>query len=255
MSLSYLKALFIYFKEPILTIGCILFVAFLLDYFFKRQRQNLSITLHDGGVELLKWFAAALMVVDHVNKFLLGAEYELAFIAGRVVMPIFALVFAYNLARRGSIPRVGSRLFIFGLLSCIPLFLIQPINNWLPLNILFTFLIGVLILQSIEAGGRWWPVAFCLFIVGGALVEYWWPGLAIFVGGYYLFRKKSVLAGSLVIIGLFYLSMINGSHWAFLSLLIFAAALVPMEIQRRKWFFYVFYPAHLLIIYFISFVL
>ena len=50
----------------------------------------------DGTLEALKWVAAALMVLDHLNKFLYLGKLPVLFEIGRVVMPIFGFVLAYK---------------------------------------------------------------------------------------------------------------------------------------------------------------
>lgn len=52
----------------------------------------------DGTVEALKWLALALMTGDHVNKYLFNGTLPFLFEAGRLALPIFVFVLAYNLA-------------------------------------------------------------------------------------------------------------------------------------------------------------
>ena len=47
------------------------------------------LVLPAGSVETLKWLALVLMVLDHVNTYLLGGSVPWMFAAGRTVMPIF----------------------------------------------------------------------------------------------------------------------------------------------------------------------
>ena len=81
-----------------------------------------ALTLSDGTLEALKSLGLVLMTLDHVNKYLLHSEAVLLFDLGRVVMPIFAFVLAYNLARpdafdRADYPRVMPRMAIAGVLA------------------------------------------------------------------------------------------------------------------------------------------
>ncbi|MFY0498964.1 TraX family protein, partial [Staphylococcus haemolyticus] len=57
----------------------------------------------------IKWIALLLMVVDHVNKYVFHEASATAFFAGRLVMPLFAFVLAFNPARPGSIERGGGK--------------------------------------------------------------------------------------------------------------------------------------------------
>ena len=63
------------------------------------------LTLTNGGAESLKWLALLLMVGDHLNKYLFNGTLPVLFEAGRICAPLFALVFAWNLARPGVAAR------------------------------------------------------------------------------------------------------------------------------------------------------
>src|SRR5277367_1315087 len=53
----------------------------------------------DGSLEAIKWAALVLMLFDHVNKYLFAEKLPVIFQCGRIVMPMFGFVLAYNLAR------------------------------------------------------------------------------------------------------------------------------------------------------------
>ena len=56
----------------------------------------------DGTLEALKWLALVLMALDHTNKFLFKEKLPVLFEMGRLAMPTFAFVLAYNLTRPGA---------------------------------------------------------------------------------------------------------------------------------------------------------
>ena len=100
----------------------------------------------DGSIEALKWLALLLMTGDHVNKYLLNGANPLLFNMGRMALPIFCFVLAYNLARpdtlqRGIYGRTMTRLTLFGL-AATPAFLALGglWAGWWPLNVMFTLL-------------------------------------------------------------------------------------------------------------------
>jgi len=64
-----------------------------------------ALRIPDGTVEALKWLALVLMTGDHVNKYLFNATLPVLFEAGRVALPLFVFVLAYNLARPGTLER------------------------------------------------------------------------------------------------------------------------------------------------------
>lgn len=140
----------------------------------------------DGSVEALKWLALLLMTGDHVNKYLFNGTVPLLFNAGRLALPIFCFVLAYNLARpdtlqRGVYRRTLKRLALFGL-AATPAFLALGglWAGWWPLNVMFTLLAATAVLFLIDQGGRPRLVAAAaVFLVAGSSVEYWWPALSI----------------------------------------------------------------------------
>ena len=78
--------------------------------------------ISDGSLEALKWIALVLMTGDHVNKYLFNATLPVLFEAGRVALPLFIFVLAYNLARpdvmaREVYGRTMKRLALFGVLA------------------------------------------------------------------------------------------------------------------------------------------
>jgi TraX protein len=99
------------------------------------------------------WAALVLMVLDHVNKYRYAEKLPVIFQLGRIDMPMFGFVLAYNLARpdalaRGVHGRMMYRLTLMGLAAS-PMFIILngmyvTANAWWPLNILFMLLLVVL---------------------------------------------------------------------------------------------------------------
>lgn len=212
-----------------------------------------NLSLSDGAIEALKWLGLALMTLDHVNKYLLHSAVPALFGAGRAVMPIFAIVLAYNLARlgtfeRGVYQRVMKRLAIAGALATLPFIALGGLGwGWWPLNIMATLLVatGVMYLtERATLGSR--AFAGGLFILGGALVEFWWPALAIAVGAWSYFRRPSWTALLFALAGLIALYVINKNLWALVAVpLIVLASRVDLPVPRVRLVFYAFYPLHL----------
>lgn len=207
------------------------------------------LAIADGSLEALKWLALVLMVGDHVNKYLLHEASASLYSLGRMVAPIFGFVLMHNLCRPGALAnglhvRVIKRLAIFGALST-PAFVY--LVGWWPLNILFTLLVATLIVFLWERGGTARRLlAFAVFLVGGALVEFWWPALLCCLGARAFLRKRSPLRFSLWVLATASLAAINGNFAAIVALpLIWAATRVDIPVPRMRWVFYAFYPGHL----------
>ena len=215
----------------------------------------------DGSIEALKWLALLLMTGDHVNKYLLNGANSLLFNAGRMALPIFCFVLAYNLARpdtlqRGVYTRTMTRLALFGL-AATPAFLALGglWAGWWPLNVLFTLLAATAVLLFIDQGSRRsLTAAAAVFLCAGTSVEFWWPALSICLAVWWYCRKPSLLALALLITSCAALWFINGNFWAFAAVSVTVlATLTNLRIPRIKWLFYSYYPIHLTVLWLIRF--
>ena len=215
------------------------------------------LVLSSGSLEALKWLALLLMTLDHVNKHLLHASVPELFAAGRLALPLFGFGLGYNLARPGALAnggysRTARRLAIFGTIATIPFIALGGLGwGWWPFNILATLLVATLCAWLIEVGGPTRLVAAAaVFAVGGALVEFWWPGLAACLMAWAYCRRPSWLRLALWIGTLASLYVINRNLWALAALpLIFAAGQVDVSVPRGRLGFYVYYPVHLAVLW------
>lgn len=199
-----------------------------------------------GSLALLKWLGLALMVLDHVDAFVFARSLTWAGELGRLVMPLFAVVLGYNLARPSVDGRARSRIFrrlvAFALLAAAPH---AMLTGGHALNILFTFAAAVLVLDLIEAGHR--AAALALFLVAGALVEYGWPGIGLVLAVRALYASAGrAEAIAWVLLATVALWPYNGTMAALYALPVafFASGLSP-DLPRLRWAFYWFYPLHL----------
>jgi hypothetical protein len=213
----------------------------------------------DGSLEAIKWVALVLMVFDHVNKYLYAEKLPVIFQCGRIVMPMFGFVLAYNLARpdafaRGVHGRMMYRLTLMGLAAspmCIVLNgLFVNANAWWPLNILFTLLLVVSLTYLIDRGGaKCYALAGVLLILGGAFVEYLWMGVLCCLGAWAFCREASPGRLTLWFLGTLSLTLVNGNAWALIAIpIVLMAGRVALPLPRQTWIFYAFYPAHLLLL-------
>jgi hypothetical protein len=216
-------------------------------------------TMTDGALASIKWVALVLMVFDHINKYLYGEKLPVIFPLGRVVMPMFGFVLAYNLARpdaltRGLHGRMLYRLTLAGLAAS-PVFIILnglyvTANAWWPLNILFMLLLVVLLTYLIDRGGaKNYVLAIALFLLGGALVEYLWMGVLCCLGAWLFCREATPSRLLLWFLGTLSLTLVNGNAWALLAVpIVLMASGIALRLPRLTWAFYAFYPTHLLVL-------
>ena len=212
----------------------------------------------NGTTETLKWIGLVLMTGDHVNKYLFNDTMPFLFNAGRLCLPIFVIVLAYNLARPQATDdarlRAMKRLLVFGVLSSIPFIALDGLlAGWWPLNVLFTLLVITIIVTLIEKGGiANLVIAAVVFLIGGSSVEFWWPAVALGVAAWSYFKKPSILAVFIGFLSCAALWFINGNWWALAVLpLILLASRVDLPVPRLRWAFYIYYPLHLSVIWLI----
>jgi TraX protein len=215
--------------------------------------------IEQGSLVAIKWTALVLMVFDHVNKYLYAEKLPVIFQLGRIVMPMFGFVLAYNLARPGALAtgvhgRMLFRLTLAGLAAS-PMFIILngmyvTTNAWWPLNILFMLMLAVFLTYLIDRGGvKNYALAIVLFLVGGALVEYLWMGVLCCLGAWLFCREASPSRFLLWCLGALSLTVVNGNAWALVAIpIVLVVGRISFRLPRLTWAFYVFYPAHLLIL-------
>jgi len=213
----------------------------------------------DGTVEGLKWLALVLMTGDHVNKYLFNATLPVLFWAGRLAMPIFVFVLAYNLARPGALERgvyrrAMSRLAVFGTLASVPFIALGGLyGGWWPLNMMFALLVITVTAYLVEHGGQWYLIAAsAVFLLGGSSVEFWWPGIAFGLAVWSYTRLPSWTAAGIAMLACAALYFINDNLLALLALpVIFLASRTNISLPRLRWVFYAYYPLHLAVLWLI----
>lgn len=218
-----------------------------------RSTSLMPTTFSDGSLQLMKLVAVMLMTLDHINTHIWEGISPFAFNLGRLAMPIFAVVFAFNLSRPGalerhSFERLALRLIGFGMVASVPY---MALNGSWPLNILFTFLMALAVCLLLERGHYRFAV-FC-FLIGGLLVEYLWFGIALVAAAWWYFKQPAALRLALLLLMWAGLGIVNGSHSALLAIpLVWMLSLVRVNLPRSRWAFYVYYPAHLALIVFVA---
>ncbi len=114
--------------------------------------------ISDGRVECLKWLALIAMTLDHVNKIIFKSQMPLMSEIGRIAMPLFSMVLAYNLARPSALQknihiRSIAKMLIFGVLA-LPFYMLAfESTKIISLNIMFTLMLLTSMIYLIEKGG------------------------------------------------------------------------------------------------------
>lgn len=219
-------------------------------------RFSLRPVISDGSLEALKWLALLAMTLDHVNKVIFSTNYPLMTDIGRLAMPIFGFVLAYNLARERAFSRkmhlhAIKRMGTIGIIATPFYILTLGKGGWYPVNIMFTLMLVTVIVFMIEKGGRYREISvMLLFAYGAMLVDYAWFGVIYCLAAWYFCREcsfTSLIVWIAATAGLFY---VNGNFLAILAIpLIYLSTRVNIGIPRLRSAFYVYYPAHLMLLW------
>lgn len=137
---------------------------------------NAGTQIRDGGLSSfwLKIIACAAMLTDHsalVAPAALGGWYTAMRCVGRIAFPLFAYQLASGYAHTSDVRRYMLRMAAFALISQAPFYLfLSPVSYGVGLNIFFTLLLGLMCAYvNDNCPWKWAAVTFC--------------GLAVAAGG------------------------------------------------------------------------
>ena len=216
----------------------------------------------------IKIIACITMVLDHIKYAIPETKGFLTIYFGRLSYPLFAFLITEGYVHTKDLKRYYKRLLIFAILSQLPFMLFRTlVGEYLMLNILFTLLLGLVSITIFDkVKKKWISIPLCLSVIflGKLLnVDYHWYGVAtVFI--IYLFRQRKILQ----FIGFSLLSFIHyytkglfynvSTHillsYAFTVSSIFIIWLYNGKLGKKvKYFFYWFYPIHMLVVYFLKF--
>ena len=223
-----------------------------------------GIKLHFQGFdfsrEALKWIAIFTMTIDHVGA-ILYPEFEFLRWVGRLSFPLFAYLLILGMENTRNIRNYFTRLFVFALISQLPFFLaigIEPTR----LNIFFTLSFGLLFVYFFKKNSllAFVPIFFS-FIFS---FDYSIYGIAMIGCMYLLLGSLKFGAVLLVLLNVLFLVPWNSQFLSLLALpLIILHRRGSLAITRdtdkefkiplwRKYFFYLYYPLHLILLYFLN---
>lgn len=237
----------------------------------------------------LKTIAILCMLVDHIASVFqpyMGELYTPLRTIGRLSFPIFCFLIVEGFAHTSSRVCYGIRLGLFCVISE-PCFDLAFHHTWLydeKQNVFFTLLVGFLTIWAIDAiKNRFLEkkvflcvkillcscvIAIACMMANWLMTDYSYRGI-LFICIFYLFRNRawvgmSLFAGINLLCG-YRISMIEEYGWQiakpyvtnFLIQDAAILAILPMILyngrkgRNMKWFFYLFYPVHLLLLYLI----
>lgn len=238
------------------------------------KRQLLPPILNSGA---LKWIALITMLIDHIGAILLergvisaynqGLSSALSYDAsiffskmdfiirqiGRISFPIFCFLLVEGFYHTSNKKKYALRLFLFACVSGIPFDLCfqGKFLEFSHQNVMFTLLFGFLTMWAIEILKEKKEMLGIIPAVLGVLIgalfqaDYDWKGIVLILVLYffYLYPVEKTIAGCLALC------------WEPTACLAF----IPINLYNHqkgkgpKYFFYFFYPVHLLLLFFIRF--
>lgn len=219
----------------------------------------------------LKLIAIITMLIDHIGA-VLYPDIIILRIIGRIAFPIFAFLIVQGYIHTKDFNKYIGRMFLFALLSEIPYDLAFS-NKFIEFghqNIFFTLGIGLIAIKAFDyakSNSKIIGIALIIMIslIAGMLnVDYGFFGVAL-IAGLYLFNgifiMQSFIAMTILTSMPIYYYYTRGHNLYYLILICANISLLFIrEYNNEKGFdnkvvkygFYMFYPAHILILYIIS---
>lgn len=218
----------------------------------------------------LKLIAACAMLIDHTAHMFFPSEIYLRCI-GRLAFPIFAFMVAIGYSKTRNVKKYILRMFIFALIAQVPYtFMLGDFEN-IPFNVIFTLLFGLISIYAIDRGKPLIaisvPILLALFAEFGGF-DHSAFGVFMVIAFYYtkdLKILRSITATILILLFtatyLFTIGL-NSFIWIIILFYLFAIPVINLYNEKKgisnaftKWFFYVFYTGHILILVLIKYFL
>lgn len=203
----------------------------------------------DGRDDTLKIIGIVTMAIDHIGL-ILYPEVTFLRVIGRIAFPIFAWYLVQGYIHTSSLKKYALRLGIFAIVVQAPYYFATRLSS---LNILFTLLFGLLALHAFEK--RKYLILLLILVLSGIFpLNYSFYGVLMILA-FYIFQEKKVAFLSQAVIsfaGFYIYGIIQPFSLFGVALALYYPKDLP-KIRINKYFFYIFYPAHVLIIYAISF--
>ena len=212
---------------------------------------------------VLQWIAVITMLIDHVGYYLLN-DFEPFRMIGRLAMPLFIFMLVEGFKKTSSRPRYFARIFVTALIAEIPVYLlhISVMTDYYH-NILFTMLLSFLALYATEKGKFWFVAVPLVALAASAFnCEYGAFGVMLAVGFYIVnkYLPKQIFVRFTALLAVLLVTMIPLASYENWPIQLWSiCAVIPLTLYNGKkgrrlprYFLYVFYPAHLFIIWLLT---
>lgn len=208
--------------------------------------------------QLLKLIAVITMVIDHIGAILFPSVLILRVI-GRLSFPLFAFSTFIGYFKTKNLKKYLLRLLILAVISQ-PIYMIAFDRFYLSLNILFTLIFELIIIYLLDKK-KWWYLPIPVVLMFLLNVNYC-EQLLILIPIFYYTRNKDFLFALSMITFYFNYAVSYSSGTFPITIYAFGIFALPFmliktksNIKINKWFYYIFYPVHLLILLAIKYII
>ncbi len=199
---------------------------------------------------LIKILACFFMIIDHIGIVFFPKIVALRWI-GRLAFPLFFYSTFIGYFKTKDLKKYIFRLFALGTISQIPYYIL--IGNHC-LNVCFTFIIELIFLYFLDNKKYiGYFIAFTISLLLLPIVEY--LPIVLFLTPIFYYSKNTKTMFSISYSLFYILITFSGYNIMYITCLLNVPLLIfniKTKIKINKYFFYVFYPAHLIVLYLIK---
>lgn len=218
----------------------------------------------------LKMIAACAMLIDHTAHVFFPAAIYMRCI-GRLAFPIFAFMVAMGYSYTKDIKKYMLRMLIFAIIAQIPYVYMVGSFDPIPFNVIFTLLFGLVSIYAIETGKPIIGITVTLLLAilaesGG--FDHGAFGVFMVLAFYYTRSSRYLRNASAVALILLFTTSymiklgILSFTWIIILFYLFPIPLIDLYNGKKgisntftKWFFYIFYPLHIILIVIVNLLL
>lgn len=213
----------------------------------------------------LKIMAVISMLCDHLGYFIYSGNFSFFNYLGRLAFPIFAFQISEGYLHTRNLKKYLFRLAIFAFISQIPFMLFEySVGFNYTLNIFFTLFFGLLcIIAYDKIDNKFFSllIIFLLCFIGEYIqVDYGYWGILLILLFFIFKNNKILMILSFLLMSIYkYWSFLITDHFYYVHVLLVIftfSAILPILFYngklglKTKYLLYVFYPLHLLILFF-----
>jgi len=209
-------------------------------------------------IELLKWVGIVAMTFDHIG-ILISGDNDIFRMVGRLAFPIFGFVLVYNfIYHTKNKVKYIKRIALFSLFLE-PIHFLVFKNHYAGMNIFFIYMLALSFLylyelvQDDKEKDKMKVLFLIIFLVLSIYVsqytEYHMSGVLLIISFYFTLKDKRLISATLL-----FLIVLNAPAIKYIisTLLIvpigYFISKININVPRSRYFFYLYYPAHILVL-------